>query len=184
VLAVGTMQPRKNYDGLARAMEAFARRGLPHSLVIAGKPGWMADQVRAAIDATGFRNRVHLLGYVPLDDLPALYGAADVVAFPSWYEGFGLPALEAMRCGAPVVVSNRGALPEIVGDAAAVSDPADPHAFGERLVEIALDSSLRIRLIERGQRHAADFTWRRTAGLSLELLIEEAAHAGRKIPAW
>ncbi len=184
VLAVGTIQPRKNYDGLARSMETLARRGLPHSLVIAGKPGWMADQVRAAIDATGFSQRVYLLGYVPLDDLPALYGSADVVAFPSWYEGFGLPALEAMRCGAPVVVSNRGALPEIVGDAALIADPADPDAFGERLAQVVTDPGLRARLVERGQRHAAAYSWRGTAEMTLELLREHAGINRPKTSAW
>jgi glycosyltransferase involved in cell wall biosynthesis len=171
VLAVGTVQPRKNYDGLARAMKTFARAGLPHGLVIAGKPGWMAGEVREAIAATPFGHRVRFLDYVPAADLPALYGAADVVAFPSWYEGFGLPALEAMRSGAPVVVSNRGSLPEIVGSAALIADPTDPAEFGQRLVDIANSPPLRAHLIEEGRRHAASFTWERTAELTLELLM-------------
>ena len=111
-----------------------------------------------------------MLGYIPLDDLPALYSAADIVAFPSWYEGFGLPALEAMRCGAPVVVSNRGALPEIIGDAALIADPDDPDGFGERIATVATDRQFRARLIERGMRHAARFTWKQTAELTLDLL--------------
>jgi glycosyltransferase involved in cell wall biosynthesis len=184
VLAVGTVQPRKNYDGLAQSMASFARLGLPHALVIAGKPGWMAHHMQAAIDESGYHRRVTMLGYVPQEDLPALYGAADVVAFPSWYEGFGLPALEAMRCGAPVVVSNRGALPEIVADAALIADPADPATFGERLVAVATNPELRSALVERGKRHAAQFTWRETAEMTLELLRQQAGIDGVKTPAW
>ncbi len=152
ILAVGTVQPRKNYDGLARALGAIKSAGLPHQLVIAGKRGWLADEVERKIEESGNAERVRRLGYVSEHDLAALYAAADLMVFPSWYEGFGLPALEAMQCGTPVVSSNRGALPESVGDAGLMVDPGDEIALGQALVRGLTDVPLRQRLIAVGRR--------------------------------
>ena len=174
VLAVGTLQPRKNYDGLARSLKLAEPELGDIELVIAGKSGWMADDVRAAIDQSGFAAKVKLLDYVPDADLPALYSAAEVVAFPSWYEGFGLPALEAMSCGTPVVASKRGSLPEVVGPGGIIVDPEDESAMGAAIVRVVTDSFHRADLVERGQEQAARYSWRQTARATLDLLTKQA----------
>ncbi|CAN5522287.1 glycosyltransferase family 1 protein [soil metagenome] len=177
ILGVGTIQPRKNYTGLARIIARMRAAGLPRKLVLAGKPGWMSDQVLSEIKRNDQHGDVIVLGYVDDRDLPALYAAAETVAFPSHYEGFGLPALEAMRCGTPVVVSNRGALPEVVGTAGLVVDPDDEEAFADELMTLASDPELRQIYSTRGLEHAAKFTWERTAQLTLDVLRTQRALA-------
>jgi glycosyltransferase involved in cell wall biosynthesis len=178
VLAVGTVQPRKNYEGLARAMDLVRRAGLPHQLVIAGKRGWMAENVHAAIAATPLGRDIRFLDFVPEADLPALYSAAEVVAFPSWYEGFGLPAIEAMRSGVPVVASNRGSLPEVIGEAGLLFDPANPDAIADTIVQAISNPMMRARLIESGLERSREFTWEHTARMTLELLLNVADLSG------
>jgi glycosyltransferase involved in cell wall biosynthesis len=180
ILAVGTLQPRKNYDGLARALSAIKNAGLPHQLVIAGKRGWLADEVERKIDASSNADRVLRLGYVSEFDLAALYAAADLMVFPSWYEGFGLPALEAMQCGTPLVSSNRGALPEAVEDAGLIVDPGDEAALGQAMVRALTDAALRHRLIEEGHRRASEFSWERTARMTLEVLRNQRDETFRR----
>jgi glycosyltransferase involved in cell wall biosynthesis len=180
ILAVGTLQPRKNFDGLARALDALKSAGLPHRLVIAGKRGWLADEVDRAISASGNADRVQRLGYVSEQDLAALYAAADLMVFPSWYEGFGLPALEAMQCGTPVVASNRGALPEAVGEAGLIVDPGDDAALGQAMVRALTDDALRGRLVAEGHRRASEFTWERTAKMTLDILRNQRDEQHRR----
>ncbi len=170
LLAVGTIQPRKNYGRLAEAMRAVDQAGLPHRLVIAGKRGWLADQVVQAVDASGMRHRVQFIDYVPQADLPALYSGAVLFCFPSRYEGFGLPALEAMACGVPTIVSDRGSLPEVVGDAAIIVEPTNGDILGTAVVRLLRDGAERGRLVERGRERAAEFTWERTARQTLDVL--------------
>jgi glycosyltransferase involved in cell wall biosynthesis len=158
VLSVGTVQPRKNYVGLIRA---FARLGEGVQLVVAGGRGWLYEEVLA--EAERHAQRVRLLGFVEDADLPALYRGAALFAFPSFYEGFGLPVLEAMACGVPVVCSNASSLPEVAGEAALLVDPHAEEALAEALRRALEDQELRERLIARGLEQAARFTWERAA---------------------
>jgi glycosyltransferase involved in cell wall biosynthesis len=160
ILAVGTLEPRKNYPGLISAYADFRRRtGLPHRLVIAGREGWMFEPIYERVEREGVVELVQFVGFVADEDLPALYNLADTVAYPSLYEGFGLPPLEAMACGVPVVCSNTSSLPETAGDAAITVDPTDADALSGAL-ELALsDSGRRAQAIERGLTQARKFGW-------------------------
>ena len=176
ILGLGTLEPRKN---LARLIEAFARlaaRGLPHSLVLAGGRGWLYDPIFAQVERLGVKERVRFLGYVADDDLPALYSLADAFAFPSLYEGFGLPPLEALACGTPTVVSNTSSLPEVVGDAALQVDPTDVDALAEALVRLVTDAALRGRLRAVGPPQAARFSWS-AAAAALKAVLHQLSHA-------
>jgi glycosyltransferase involved in cell wall biosynthesis len=170
VLAVGTIQPRKNLGRLAAAMRDLTAAGLPHRLVIAGKRGWLASQVEREITQAGVADRVIVLGYVPPEMLPGLYAGADALAFPSLYEGFGLPVLEAMAAGTPVVASNRSAIPEVAGDAALLVDPFTPASIARGLIRVLTEPGLRATLIARGKERAATFHWDRTALETLAVL--------------
>lgn len=162
LLAVGTLEPRKNLRGL---LEAFALLApdTDATLVIVGAKGWLYDEIFATLEQLGLRDRVRFAGYVPGEELPLWYNAAEVFVYPSLYEGFGLPPLEALACGAPVVTSAASSLPEVVGDAAVLADPRDPAALAAALRRVLDDAELRAALRERGPRRAAEFSWRRTA---------------------
>lgn len=166
LLFVGVRQPRKN---LPRAIRAFisAKRDhdLPHRLAVAGKPGWCADETEAAISAAG--EAVVTLGYVPDADLPALYAGADAFLFPSLYEGFGIPVLEAFACEAPVITSKVSALPEVAGNAALLVDPTSEAEIAGAIAQLLSDAQLRARLIAAGRERLAQFDWRRTAELTV-----------------
>jgi glycosyltransferase involved in cell wall biosynthesis len=172
ILTVGTMQRRKNH---LRLVQAFARlvKRLPEAnqprLVIAGGKGWLYDEVHAEVARLGVTDLVHFVGYVDDADLPHLYQAAAVFAFPSLYEGFGLPPLEAMACGVPVVASNVSSLPEVVGDAGLLVDPLDVEALATALEQALCDEGWRRHAIARGLERAAHFTWARAAQQLLEV---------------
>lgn len=171
LLFVGTLEPRKN---LVRLVEAFGRaaRGAvrAHTLVLAGQPFWGDAALRAAIARLEAGVRVLLPGYVATDDLPALYGAATAFLFPSLVEGFGIPALEAMACGCPVLTSATPALREVVGDAALVVDPYDVDAMAEGIRRLVEEQDLRDTLRSRGFHRAKEFSWDRTAAETLAVL--------------
>jgi glycosyltransferase involved in cell wall biosynthesis len=176
-LYVGTLHPRKN---LVRLVQAFARvagdldPGL--QLVLGGKQGWLHQDILAEVQRLGLGTRVVLPGYVPADDLPALLSGALAFAFPSLYEGFGFPVLEAMACGTPVLCSNASSLPEVAGDAALLADPLDVEALAAGLRRLASDADLRRSLAARGSLQVQRFSWPRAAAAVLEL-VEEAGRA-------
>ncbi len=169
VLATGTLEPRKN---LPRLIEAFT--SLPEhvraarQLVLAGAPGWETDETFAHV--ARHASMVKTLGYVPEEDLPALYRSADVFCYPSLYEGFGIPVLEAMQCGTAVLTSGRSSMPEVAGDAARYVEPEDSGDIARALSELLADPALRQQLAERGLERARQFTWQKTARTVLDVL--------------
>ncbi len=181
VLSVSTLEPRKNFDGLVRAF-AQARRagGFPHHLVIAGGKGWLYEPIFEAVEELGVGDVVHFLGFVPDEDLPALYNAADLFAFPSHYEGFGLPVLEALACSTPILCTDTSSLPEITGDAAYLIPTDDQDALTEGLIQLLGDEALRQTLAQRGPARAASFTWHAAAQRLWEVYRRVASHQGSR----
>jgi glycosyltransferase involved in cell wall biosynthesis len=179
ILSVGTIQPRKNLTRLVEAFgildSQFAIRNL--HLVIAGGKGWLYDGVFDKVKASGLESQVHFIGFVNDADLPALYNLAGLFAFPSLYEGFGLPPLEAMACGTPVVCSKASSLPEVVGDAALTVDPLDVTELAEAMRRAIEDESLRSSLVQRGLARATQFTWSKAA----EELLKVYSHVTKGI---
>ena len=163
LLSVGTVQPRKNYSRVIRALASLRRQGCDLRCVIAGGKGWLEDEMRQTIAETKLDDAVHLLGFVDDDDLPALYSAARMLVMPSLYEGFGLPILEAMACGAPVIAGNLSSLPEVVGKAGLLVNPLDIDAIADAILRIESDTQRRAFLIEAGRRQARKFTWEKSA---------------------
>lgn len=179
ILFVGGLEPKKNVPRLVEAYGLLARHhGLRHRLVIAGSLSWDAARIRRTIRAQGLDTRITLAGDVPPGLLPALYRGADLFVFPSLYEGFGLPPLEAMACGVPAIVADCGALAEISGPASLVVDPASAGDMAEAMQAVLTRTDVRADLVARGLRHAAGFTWERTA-LAMEALYSEAGNGGR-----
>jgi glycosyltransferase involved in cell wall biosynthesis len=172
VLGVGTLQPRKNFEGLVEAFGRLLAAGhhLPElGLVIAGGEGWLGTDLLALAERLGVRERVILAGFVKDEDLPGLYSLADALAFPSWYEGFGLPVLEAMACGTPVVSADNSSLPEVVGDAGLLVDAGSPDELADALALLLLEEGRRSRLVEAGWRQARRFRWENAARQLLEV---------------
>ena len=177
LLFVGTLQPRKNLVGLLRAVaRAGDRLDLP--LVVVGGAGWQYAPIFDEVAALGIRDRVTFAGYAEGRTLASWYSAATAFVFPSLYEGFGLPVLEAMACGTPVVTSATSSLPEVAGDAALLVDPSDVEALAAALVRVASDSGLREDLGRRGLARARGFSWERTARETVAV-YRDAACAGR-----
>ena len=172
ILAVGSIQPRKNLSRLVRAYSGLRReRGrsnLPQ-LVLVGKKAWLYGETLKAVEEEGVGDSVVLTGYVSDGDLPALYTGALLFAYPSYYEGFGLPPLEAMRCGTAVLTGNRTSLPEVVGDAGLLVDPFDTGAIARALARLIEDPALRAELGARGLERASAFDWRDTARMTLQV---------------
>lgn len=162
ILYVGTLEPRKNLIRLIQAWERIADN-CPYDLVLAGREGWKVGPIRAAAAGSVRAQRIHFPGFVTNEDLPALLCAARVFAWPSLLEGFGLPPLEAMACGVPVVTSNRSSLPEVVADAAVQVEPEDVAALASALLDAATDDALRARLVAAGEVRTRQFTWEHTA---------------------
>lgn len=175
VLTVGTIQPRKNLPRLVEAFNHVAESGLPHRLVIAGKPGWLADRVMAAVAAADRHHRTLFVGYASPSDLRALYAAADAFALPSLYEGFGMPALDALAAGVPTLLADRSSLPEIGGDAALYVNPMDTAEMGRGLQRLLMDTGLRTRLKHAGPAQARRYSWENAARSTLDVLRSVAS---------
>jgi glycosyltransferase involved in cell wall biosynthesis len=165
IVAVGVLEPRKNLTTLMDAFALLKARGdLPdHKLVLGGGRGWLYEGIFAHHAESPVRDDILFPGFVPDDLLPALYSAADVLAFPSLYEGFGLPILEAMACGTPVVSSNTSCLPEVAEGAALMVDPERAEDLAESLLRLIADSDLRTDLRAKGLERAARYTWQAAA---------------------
>ncbi len=169
ILFVGTLEPRKNLARLIAAYGQMRRQtGLPHALVLAGKPGWLYQGIYDQVAEEGLNEHVRFPGFIADADLPAAYTLADLLAFPSLYEGFGLPPLEAMACGTPVVCSDNSSLPEAVGSAALLVDATDVDALADAMARVLGNASLRVRLGDLGRAQAARFTWDAAARKLLE----------------
>jgi glycosyltransferase involved in cell wall biosynthesis len=172
ILSVGSIQPRKNLSRLiaayARLRTTWANGKLPR-LVLVGKQAWLYDETLQTIEAAGVKDSVILTGYVPTADLPALYTGALCFAYPSYFEGFGIPPLEAMSCGTAVMTGNRTSLPEVVGDAALMVDPFDVASLAAGLRKLIEDSDFRRTLSVKGFDQAKRFSWQKTAVSTLNV---------------
>jgi glycosyltransferase involved in cell wall biosynthesis len=175
ILFVGTIEPRKNLLTLVRAFDQILRHTSHRpQLVIAGGEGWLTNDLHDFIAQSNFEDRLHLTGYLDDQDLRALYSSCKVFVYPSLYEGFGLPPLEAMACGAPVVASRIPSLTEILEDKARLIDPIDEKALAKAIVELIENENDRRHLSAVGLEHAAKFSWERTAQLTLEVYAQVA----------
>ena len=164
ILYVGSIEPRKN---LLRLLQAYALlrdwSNKWHMVIVGARNFWKSSPVVETVKKLDLETFVHFTGYIPEEDLPALYNGADLFLFPSLYEGFGLPVLEAMACGTPVVTSNVSSLPEVAGEAAILVDPYDVKAIAEAMRQVLEDPELAAELREKGLERASQFTWERTA---------------------
>lgn len=174
ILALGTVEPRKDLPTLVAAFDLLAAVDPELHLVVAGPDGWGADALRAAAAASHHGGRMHRVGFVDGGDRADLLAGAAVLAYPSIYEGFGLPPLEAMSAGVPVVASTAGALREVLGEAAVLVAPGDPEALAEAINGVLSDDDRRVALIGRGRARSAEFTWER-CGAAIGALYEHAA---------
>jgi glycosyltransferase involved in cell wall biosynthesis len=176
LLSVGDLQPRKNQIGLIRAFARLVRAypQFKHNLVLAGKETWFAERVHEAARDSGVAERIRFFGFVSDQDLLQLYNACDLFVFPSFYEGFGLPALEAMACGRAVVCSNTSALPEVVDGAAILFDPYSIDEMVRAIADLLLDPELKARMERLGLQRAAHFSWQKTAAKTLGVFYEVA----------
>ena len=178
ILTVGSIQPRKNIPRLIRAYSMLcSERNLEPlpKLVVVGKRGWLYEDTLATAESSTVRDRIILTGYVDDKDLPALYSAASCFVYPSYFEGFGIPPLEAMRCGTPTITGDRTCFPEIIGDAGLMVDPFDEQAINRGIVRVLTEQTLRDELIEKGLKRANSYDWLKTARQTLD--VYESVHA-------
>ena len=176
ILNVGDLQPRKNQEGLIKAFAELIRcyPDLPHHLVFVGQQGWQGSRVRKAADKSGLSERIHFTDFVSDDDLLQFYNACEIFAFPSLFEGFGLPILEAMACGRAVACSNTTAMPEVADAAAILFDPNSVEEITRAMRDLVLDPELRTHVERLGLRRAARFNWASTAQKTLDIYYEIA----------
>ncbi len=178
ILFVGTLEPRKNLVTLLHAYAQFKRQSQTgHNLVLAGVKGWSYQPIFTAVDELGLQADVLFPGFVTEDELPLWYNTADVFVYPSLYEGFGLPPLEAMACGRPVAVADASSLPEVVGDAALRLDPHQPEEWAAALLRLCRDADLRSDLAARALERARQFSWLRMTQQTVQVYRDVLDHA-------
>ena len=169
ILYLGTIEPRKNLPLLIKSYKRLVDSGTKHKLVLVGKYGWMYKEVLNLVDELNLTNWVYFTGYIPQEDLPLVYNLATLFVYPTIYEGFGLPVLEAMACGVPVITSQISSLPEIVGDAGVLIPVSDAGALYDAMDRLLQNKSLRDELIKAGLTRAKTFSWERTAQLTCKI---------------
>jgi glycosyltransferase involved in cell wall biosynthesis len=175
ICTVGTVEPRKNLVTLLKAISVLKKRARGCQLLVAGAPGWKNSIIYETVRECGLtRDDVLFLGYVPEKDMPALYCGSRLFVFPSVYEGFGIPLVEAMACGTPLVASNSSSIPEVVQDAALLVSPRSPEAFADAISRVDSDPELRSSMIAKGLRRAGDFSWECSAREVLNVLVGTA----------
>jgi glycosyltransferase involved in cell wall biosynthesis len=172
LLFVSTLEPRKNVVGVFRAFRLLVEWGYQGDLVLVGRWGWRTDAIRHELETSPVRERICPLDYVDRPQLAALYRGADALLFPSWLEGFGLPLVESMACGTPVVTSGTTAMPEIAGPAAVYVDPESPHSIASATAALLRDPQHRDRLVALGRDRARKFSWDRAADATAQVLRE------------
>lgn len=170
VLFLGTIEPRKNIEAVIRAFDKASYEFPSYELLLAGGKGWNNKGIYEIHNKLKNKDKIRFLGYVEHEEKPALYKLASLFVFPSIYEGFGLPPLEAMACGTPVITSNASSLPEVVGDAGLMVNPYNINELVEAMKVMLSDAELRQRFIEKGLARAQKFTWERCAEKTLELI--------------
>jgi len=170
ILAVGTQEPRKNHSGLIKAFhKAQKEKNGPAMLAIAGGTGWLYEETQQLVKELNLENKVRFLGRVTDHELVTLYSSAEIFAFPSFFEGFGIPPIEAMACGAPVITSNTSSLPEVAGDAALLIDPYSVDELADAIIRLTKDEGLREELRQKGYQRVKQFSWEVSARKMLTL---------------
>ena len=183
ILCVSSIQPRKNLPRLVRAYESLRNKRGPGKLpklVLVGKCAWLYDETLRSIEEGRMKDSIILTGYVPQSDLPALYSGSICFVYPSYFEGFGLPPLEAMKCGTPVIAGNRTSLPEVVGDAGILVDPFDVNAIAAAIERLVDDPDLRQQLSVKGVARSRLFDWNETARRTLKIYEQVVGGLGRE----
>lgn len=168
LLFLGTLEPRKNLTTLVKALAPLKEK-IPHTLVLVGQKGWLWEEIFQTVDQIGLRDRVLWTGYIPDEDRVLFYNAADFLVYPSWYEGFGMPLLEAMQSGCPVIASRVSALPEVVGDAGLLIDPGDVEGLSQAILRLVSEPGLKEHFRQAGLIRARQFSWEESARKTLEV---------------
>jgi len=172
ILYVGALDPRKNITNLLKSFYQVKKKGYNHKLVIVGSIRFNSGQISKTIQQLNLSDDIIITGHLPEKDLPKIYNAADIFVFPSFYEGFGLPPLEAMSCGTPVISSNTSSLPEVVGNAGILIDPHNPNELADKIIKVISDDSLKQEMTKKGIKQAQNFSWVQTAKKTLNTYNE------------
>jgi glycosyltransferase involved in cell wall biosynthesis len=169
ILYVGLVEPRKNLPALIRAYRELVDKGLAHDLVVVGRFGWMSEGIIEQVERLNLSKRIRFTGYIPQEDLPWVYNLSDLFVYPTRYEGFGFPVLEALACGVPVITTNVASLPEIIGEAGLLVPPDDDEALANMMANVLSNPDVRSDLAAKGPVRARQFSWELTAKETLKI---------------